>query len=128
MLVAEDNHINAEVLIKLLEKKEIHADLARDGQEAVEIFSAKGPYHYQAILMDVRMPVKSGLDASREIRQLDTADAKTISIIGLTADLLEATEENCLAAGMNTYLCKPVDTDLLFATLAAEFERQEHME
>ena len=125
VLVAEDNHINAEVLIKLLAKKDIHTELARDGQEAVEFYSSKGAYHYQAILMDVRMPVMNGLEASKKIRAMDMEDAKSISIIGLTADLLETTQQQCFDAGMNTYLCKPVDTQELFAVLAAQFERQE---
>ncbi len=127
VLVAEDNHINAEVTMSLLEKKGIHAELARDGQEAVELFRTKGPYHYQAILMDVRMPVKSGIVAAKEIRQTDLEDARSISIIGLTADLQDSTAEECLSAGMNAFLSKPVDTSRLFALLAQEFERQEHL-
>ena len=125
VLIAEDNHINAEVIIKLLAKKGIHAELARDGQEAVEMYAARGAYYFQAILMDIRMPVKNGLQASKEIRQMDSEDAATITIIGLTADIQEKTEEECTAAGMNTFLCKPIDTNQLFATLADEFERQE---
>ena len=125
VLVAEDSQINAEVIIKLLAKRDIHAELARDGQEAVEFFLSKGPYHYQAILMDVRMPVLSGVEAAKMIRGLQTPDARTISIIGLTADMQEATEEQCLSSGMNDFLPKPVDTNRLFMTLASEFERQE---
>ena len=127
VLVAEDNTINAEVLIKLLAKKDIHAELARDGQEAVELFASKGPYYYQAVIMDLRMPVMNGLEAARRIRSMDTEDSKTISIIGLTADLLESSEQQCYDAGMNTYLSKPVDTSMLYATLAAEFEKQENV-
>ena len=122
VLIAEDNYINAEVIIKLLAKKGIHAELARDGGEAVEMFAAKGPFYYQAILMDIRMPVKNGLEAAREIRQMGVEDSDSICIIGLTADVQESTQEECTAAGMNTFLCKPVETTHLFATLAKWFE------
>ena len=124
MLLAEDNQTNAEVIMRILASKGVRSELVRDGQEAVEMFRMQGEYHYQAILMDIMMPVKNGLQAAREIRALMTADAKTIPIIALTADVLEETEERCADAGMTSYLSKPIDPEKLLSTLATELENQ----
>ena len=67
--------------------------------------------------MDVRMPVKNGVEAAREIRALDTPDAKLVPIIGLTADLRDYTREECLEAGMTEFLSKPVEAAVLYETL-----------
>ena len=75
--------------------------------------------------MDVMMPVKSGLQAAREIRQMGKEDSGIIPIIALTADVSEETQNRCFEAGMNAFLEKPVDSDMLFTTLAREFEREE---
>ncbi len=123
VLVAEDNQINAEVIMKILESKSVHSELARDGQEVVDLFEQRGPFHYQAIIMDLMMPIKDGFEAGREIRGLHTPDAATVPIIALTADAMDNVEEKCLAAGMDAYLKKPIDTDELFSTLAREFDR-----
>ena len=123
ILLAEDTRINAEVIIKMLDQKGMHVELARDGQEAVELFRKQGPYHYQAILMDIMMPVKNGLEASREIRNTESMDAKTIPIIALTADVQAETESRCLDAGMTAYLCKPIDPEHLFSTLYNELSK-----
>ncbi len=123
VLVAEDNTINAEVIMKILETRGVHSELARDGQEAVEMFRRRGPYHYQAILMDMMMPVLDGPAAARKIRESDAEDAMEIPIIALTADTYEDAEQKCMQAGMDSYLKKPVDTDELFRVLAREFDR-----
>ena len=123
VLVAEDNTINAEVIMKILETRGVHSELARDGQEAVDMFRLRGPYHYQAILMDMMMPVLSGQEAARAIRESDTDDAAEIPIIALTADTSTDLERECMEAGMDGYLKKPVDTDELFGVLAREFDR-----
>ena len=122
ILLAEDTKINAEVIIRLLEKKGLHVTLAHDGQEAVDFFIGQGAFHYQAILMDLMMPVKDGLSATAEIRSSGTADAKTIPIIALTADVQAETEDKCFDAGMNTCLTKPIDSERLFQTLAQQIE------
>ncbi len=124
VLVAEDNPINAEVIMRILETKSIHSELARDGKEAVELFKKRGAFHYQAILMDLMMPLKDGITASMEIRKLDTADAQTVPIIALTADAFDEVEEKCLDAGMNMHLKKPINTEELFAAFSKEFERE----
>ena len=123
VLVAEDNSINAEVIMKLLENRGVHSELARDGREAVEMFCKKGPYHYQAILMDLMMPLLDGQQAARAIRDSGMADALKIPIIALTADAYDDLEEKCLSAGMDAYLRKPIDTEELFRMLAREFDK-----
>ena len=122
VLLAEDNHINAEVVIKLLNTKKIHSELARDGQEAVDLFEARGAYHYQAILMDLMMPLKDGLKAAKEIRALDMADAKSIPIIALTADATAEVQDRCREAGIDYCITKPIDPEKLFYRLAELFE------
>ena len=123
VLIAEDNNINAEVIMKILETRGVHSELARDGQEAVEMFIKRGPYHYQAILMDMMMPVLDGEAAARAIRESETEDALKIPIIALTADTYGDVEEKCMQAGMDGYLTKPVDTDELFRVLVRELDK-----
>jgi two-component system CheB/CheR fusion protein len=96
VLLAEDNTINAEVIIKLLKTKGIHAEVARDGQEAIDMFKNRDPYHYQAIFMDLMMPVKSGLEAAKEIRAMEKPDAAVIPIFALTADMANDDEYRCI--------------------------------
>lgn len=74
--------------------------------------------------MDLMMPIKSGEEASREIRELDTPDARTIPIIALTADVTENVTERCQKAGMNYCVSKPIDPSDLFYHMAEEFEKQ----
>ncbi len=124
VLLAEDNHINAEVIIKILNTKGIHSELATDGAEAVEMFRTRGAYHYQAVLMDLMMPVKGGEEAAREIRQLDTEDAAGVPIIALTADVTGDEKKRCREAGMNGCITKPIDPTKLFALLAEEFQKK----
>ena len=122
VLVAEDNKINAEVIIKFLNIKGIHSELATDGQEAVQLFQSRGPFHYQAILMDLMMPVLSGLEAAEEIRNCGTEDAESVPIIALTADLAQDLQDKCRDAGMNACISKPIDADRLFSLLAEAFQ------
>lgn len=124
VLVAEDNHIIAEVIVKILNTKGIHAEIARDGQEVIELFRNQGPYYYQAILMDIMMPVKNGLQATREIRQLGTADSANVPVIALTADVEDETESRCYDAGMNACIAKPIESERLLSILAKEFEEK----
>ena len=126
VLIAEDQEMNAEVLVDLLEMEEMTSEWAKDGQVAVEMFSQSEENHFDAILMDMRMPVMDGLAATRAIRKLDRPDAKTIPIIALTANAFEEDVRQCLEAGMNEHLSKPIDIDVLVLTLgkliAAEHE------
>jgi CheY-like chemotaxis protein len=81
------------------------------------MFSGHPEGYYDAILMDVRMPVMDGLTATREIRALERPDAKTIPIIAMTANVFDEDVEHSLTAGMNAHLTKPIEPDRLFATL-----------
>ena len=124
VLLAEDNTINAEVIIKLLKTKGIHAEVARDGQEAIDMFKNRDPYHYQAIFMDLMMPVKSGLEAAKEIRAMEKPDAAVIPIFALTADMANDVENRCICSGMDQVLEKPIDQDNLFSSLAKAIQKQ----
>ncbi len=124
VLVVEDNIINAEVIIEILNEKGIHSELARDGQEAVELFETQGSHHFQAILMDLMMPVKNGVEAAKEIRNLPMSDAESIPIIALSADVTEEAKFRIHNAGMNKLISKPIDRNVLFSFLAKEFESQ----
>lgn len=126
ILLAEDNTIIAEVIIKMLSTKGIHAELATDGQEAIELFRSHGPYHYQAILMDLMMPVKDGFETTAEIRAMGTQDAKSIPILALTADAADNVEERCHEAGMTYCVTKPIDPGRLFSCLCEGFQKQVH--
>ncbi|MBQ7477373.1 MAG: response regulator [Selenomonadaceae bacterium] len=117
VLLAEDMAVNAEIMKMLLSLKEIEADLAENGRIAVEKFSASEENYYDAILMDIRMPVLDGLGAAEAIRALPRPDAKRIPIIAMTANAFDEDVQRSLQAGMNAHLSKPVEQDKLFLTL-----------
>ncbi len=117
ILLAEDHPLNATIATKLLEKKEMEVTLAENGREAVDLFEAAKPGTFDAILMDVRMPVMDGLKATRTIRLLDKADAKQIPIIAMTANAFEEDREQSREAGMNAHLAKPIVPEELYETL-----------
>ena len=117
VLIAEDQEMNTEVLGDLLEMEEMTYEWAINGKVAVELFEKSEENHFDAILMDMRMPVMDGLDATRAIRTLDRPDARTIPIIALTANAFEEDVQHCLEAGMNVHLSKPVDIEDLVRTL-----------
>ena len=117
ILLAEDVEINAEIMGMILSAREIDVDLAENGKEALDKFSASEEGHYDAILMDMRMPVMDGLEATRAIRALDRKDAKLIPIIALTANAFDEDVQRSMQAGLNAHLSKPVEPDALFETL-----------
>ena len=118
ILFAEDVEINAEILADILGLEGAEAERAENGKVALEKFGASEPGYYDAILMDMRMPVMDGLEATRAIRALDRADAKTVPVIALTANAFYADTQKCLEAGMDAHLSKPVDPEMLTKTLA----------
>ena len=117
ILLAEDMFVNAEIMKELLNMMGMQTDHAENGQLAVDMFSSSAPNEYDAILMDVRMPVMDGLKATEAIRALDRPDAKTIPIIAMTANAFDEDVQRSLQAGMNAHLSKPVEPDRLYSTL-----------
>ena len=117
ILLAEDMDVNAEIMVMVLAMREIEADIAENGKAAVELFEAHEPGYYDAILMDMRMPVMDGLEATKVIRALDRKDAGTIPIIALTANAFDEDVQRSMQAGLNAHLSKPVEPDALFMTL-----------
>ena len=105
--------MNAEILADLLEFEGASSEWAENGQKAVEMFSQSQAGHFDAILMDMRMPVMDGLTATREIRKLSRPDAASIPIIALSANAFEEDVRQCIQAGMNQHLAKPVDIERL---------------
>ena len=107
LLAAEDNELNAEIIEMLLTDDGAKVTVAKNGRQAVECFENNPPGTFDAILMDVMMPVMDGIAATKAIRAMDRADAKTIPIIAMTANAFEEDAKRCLAAGMTAHLAKP---------------------
>ena len=117
VLLAEDVAVNAEIIEMVLSMREMETDLAENGQIAVDMFREHEPGYYDAILMDMRMPVMDGLEATRAIRSMDREDAKDIPIVALTANAFDEDVQRSMQAGLNAHLTKPVEPELLFDTL-----------
>ena len=117
VLIVEDMQMNAEIVGDLLDMEGVSSDWAENGKIAVDMFSQSPANTYDAILMDLRMPVMNGLDAARAIRALDRPDAKTVPILALTANAFEEDVQHSLEAGMNAHLAKPVDSVALAENL-----------
>ena len=117
ILVAEDVPINAEIIMKLLQRKEIETEHAANGKEAVDMFCSSPEHHFDAILMDMRMPEMDGLEATRRIRTSGKSDAADIPIIALTANAFDEDVQRSLQAGLNAHLSKPVEPQNLYDTL-----------
>ena len=108
LLVAEDNDLNYEVEQELLGMYGITCERAANGEICVDKFHRAEPKTYDAILMDMQMPVMDGIDAAKHIRQMD-AEGAEIPIIAVTANAFKSDEEHCAEAGMNAHLPKPFD-------------------
>lgn len=117
VLVAEDIPMNAEIVMEFLKMEGIASEHAENGQIALDMFAQSPPHYYDAVLMDLRMPLMDGLDATRGIRALDRPDARTVPIIALTANAAESDVRQSLEAGMNIHMAKPTDAVALCATL-----------
>ena len=117
ILVVDDLIENAEIVEDLLELEGADYEYAENGTEALEMFNRSPEYYYDAVLMDIRMPVMNGLDASRQIRNLDRPDAGSVPIIALTANTADSDIRETMDAGMNAHLSKPVDADLMYNTI-----------
>lgn len=117
ILMAEDVLVNAEIMKQVLLMREANIDHAENGKIVLEMFEGSSVGHYDAILMDVRMPEMDGLEAAAAIRALDRQDAKAIPIIALTANAFDEDVQRSLQVGMDAHLSKPVDPERLYQTL-----------
>ncbi|MDE7247773.1 MAG: response regulator [Lachnospiraceae bacterium] len=117
LLVAEDNELNWEIAHLILSEAGMEVEWAENGQICVEKFEASEPGWYEAILMDLRMPVMTGFEAAAAIRGLERKDGQTIPIIAISADAFEDDIQKCLDCGMNAHTSKPLDPELLLSVL-----------
>ncbi len=119
VLICEDHPINMQISCKMLEKQGVVVAQARNGQEGLVRFEESAPYAFDAVLMDIRMPVMDGIETTRAIRSLNRPDAQTVPIVAMTANAYESDRQQALQAGMNAHLAKPIEPELLYKTLAS---------
>lgn len=112
-LLVEDNEINLEIATIMLQDLGLIVTPAQNGKEALDIFEQSDTHTFDYIFMDVMMPVMDGLEATRRIRSLNREDAKTTPIIALSANAFEDDIKECLDAGMNAHVAKPIDVHAL---------------
>lgn len=124
-LAAEDNEINAEILSEILSMEGAGCEIVENGQLALERFKNAKEGEFDAILMDVQMPVMNGYEATKAIRALKRKDAEEIPIIAMTANAFAEDEKEALNAGMNVHLAKPIDMVLLKKVLK-EYTKNNH--
>ncbi len=118
ILIAEDNEINAEILIELLgEIPGLTCVVTENGKEAFDKFTSSAAGEYDIILMDVQMPVMNGYEATKAIRTSGRPDAETIPIVAMTANAFAEDVKAALDAGMNAHVSKPVDPDRVLEVL-----------
>lgn len=123
ILAAEDNTLNAEILIFLLDDMGADTVLVENGKQVVEAFKESDWDEYDCILMDVMMPIMDGYTATRRIRGLSRPDAQSIPIIALTANAFAEDRKKAMEAGMNDHVAKPVDMKVLTAVLQKYLEK-----
>ena len=114
ILLVEDNEINQKIGLLSISKHVRSIDVARNGEEAIQLFKLK---EYDLILMDIMMPVMDGLTATKKIREMESSGHSHIPIIAITANALEGDRENCLAAGADNYIAKPFSADILLTIM-----------
>ncbi len=123
ILLVEDNLINQKIVILSIKNMVKTIDVASNGQEALEKFQAK---RYDIILMDVQMPVMDGIIAAKKIREIEEKTKTHTPIIAITANALSGDRENCLAVGMNDYISKPFQIDILLQKMQSLLEKSEN--
>lgn len=121
ILLCEDHKINRQIACKILENAGCRVDTAEDGKLCLEKFAGSEEFFYDCILMDIRMPVMDGLTAAREIRRLDRSDAKTVSIVAMTANAFDEDVKKSLDAGMNAHISKPIDKEVLYSAILKDY-------
>lgn len=125
VLMAEDNDINCIVGVGLLGKANIVCETAANGEIALDMFSASAPGYYDAVLMDVQMPVMDGYEATKTIRASAHPEANTIPIIAMTANAFTKDVSAALQCGMNDHVAKPIELSTLLAALERAFKERE---
>lgn len=123
VLLVDDTEFNRDVAGELLEMVGFAVDTAEDGKEGVRKFEQSAPGTYDAILMDVQMPVMNGYEATKEIRKSQHPDADNIIIIAMTANAFAEDIVASLEAGMNDHISKPIDTELMYEVLGRYIEK-----
>lgn len=122
-LLAEDNKLNAEIVVELLKSEGASCDVAENGRLVVDRFRESAPKTYDAILMDVMMPVMNGYEATKAIRASKHPEALTIPIVAMTANAFAKDVQDALDAGMNAHVAKPINMETLKNTLGSCIRR-----
>ena len=117
VLLVEDIELNREIAEVILTESGFLVETAPDGTDAVSMVSQSEEYYYDAILMDVQMPIMDGYEATRTIRNMARKDVKTLPIIAMTANALEEDKEAAIKNGMNAHIAKPLDMDIFISVL-----------
>ncbi len=120
ILLAEDNDLNWEIASELLQETGLKLERAENGEICANMFKKSPIGYYDAILMDIRMPVKNGYEATDMIRGMDRADS-TLPIIAMTADAFSEDIQTCMEHGMNAHVAKPIDMKELTRVLSKYF-------
>ncbi len=126
ILIVEDNELNMEIASELIAQAGALVITAANGMEAVQLFEKSDPGYFDLILMDVFMPVMDGYEATRKIRSMDHPDAKSISIIAMTANAFVDDVRQCLVAGMNDHVSKPISISEIFDKIETQFRRRKN--
>ncbi len=119
ILLVEDNYINQKIVLLSLKNIVGNIDVANNGKEALDKF---GTSKYDIILMDIQMPIMDGIVATKKIREIESATNIQTPIIAITANALSGDRENCLAVGMNDYISKPFQVDVLVQKMKSLLE------
>lgn len=118
LLIAEDNDLNWEIIQAQLSEYGLQCDRAENGQECIDMLTAAPAHTYQLILMDIQMPILNGKEAAKQIRASQNPDINQIPIIAMTADAFAEDIRDCLDAGMNGHIAKPIDMKKVLQTIS----------
>ena len=124
VLLCEDNSMNSQIAVRILEKKGVIVECAENGEIGLDKFNISDEGYYDAILMDIRMPVLDGLEATKFIRNLERLDSKCVPIIAMSANTAKRDIEDAINAGMTTHIGKPFDVDELYRILSIEIIKE----
>ncbi|MDO5560547.1 MAG: ATP-binding protein [Oscillospiraceae bacterium] len=127
VLIADDHKINIDIAKNLLSSTGAIVDCAFNGEEAVGQYLVSEEFYYDAVLMDIRMPVMDGLCAAKKIRESGRADSKSVPVIAMTANAFEEDIEKSKESGMNAHLAKPIDPIVLFTSLQRHMDNRDKL-